>query len=280
MAKKRMFTNDITTSDAFVDMPLSAQALYFHLAMGADDDGFNDRPRQIMRIIGANKNDMDILMAKRFILFFNETVCVIKHWKMHNTIRKDRYTATNYTKYLEQLQLNPNNAYALLKEGGNQMATKRQPNDNHLATKWQPNGNPDEDKDLDIDIEKNDKASPGDDVIIFEKSFLTDELIKRKFIKEDALEIKKYDELFEDIKNEGLFDSLENLAIAISYTIERFRGSEITNVYAWFEKALKNNLRVISALPEKNGQLNKQPNTERLDLAEADLDIWEKLKKL
>lgn len=106
MAKKRMFTNDILSSDAFVDLPLSAQALYIHLCMKADDDGFCDKPKQIMRNIGATLGDIQLLIQKRFILTFeNSSVVVIKHWKMHNTIQKDRYLPTNYQRQYALLKL-------------------------------------------------------------------------------------------------------------------------------------------------------------------------------
>jgi hypothetical protein len=111
MAQKRMFTQQIIDSDAFLDMPLSAQALYFHLNMRADDDGFIDNPKKIQRLIGANPNDLDILLAKRFVLFFENGVLVIKHWKLHNTIQKDRYKETVYLELKNRLNVKENKAY-------------------------------------------------------------------------------------------------------------------------------------------------------------------------
>lgn len=111
MAEKRMFTQKIIDSDAFLDMPLSTQALYFHLAMRADDDGFVNNPKKITRYIGTSEDDLKLLLAKRFILGFDSGVIVIKHWRMHNAIKKDRYHPTDYQDELSRLEVKGNNAY-------------------------------------------------------------------------------------------------------------------------------------------------------------------------
>lgn len=108
-----MFSRTITESDEFLDMPLSTQALYFHLCMYADDDGFLNGYRKIMRMIGATQNEYDLLVAKKFILTFDDGIVVIKHWLMHNYIRKDRYKPSVYTKEKEMLFLKSNKAYTL-----------------------------------------------------------------------------------------------------------------------------------------------------------------------
>ena len=127
MAERRMFTIKIVDSDAFLDMPLSAQALYFHLNMRADDDGFVNNPKKIQRMIGASDDDLKLLIAKRFILAFETGVVVIKHWRMHNLLRKDRYHPTQYQDELKALAIKANQSYTEAR--------------NHLATTWQPNGN-------------------------------------------------------------------------------------------------------------------------------------------
>ena len=96
MAERRMFAKTIIDSDAFLDMPLSAQSLYFHLAMRADDDGFINNPKKIQRMIGASEDDCKLLIAKKFVLVFDTGVIVIRHWKLHNYIQKDRYKPTIY----------------------------------------------------------------------------------------------------------------------------------------------------------------------------------------
>lgn len=102
MATRRMFSQDIVSSDSFLDMPLSAQALYFHLGMYADDDGFVS-PQKIIRMVGANADDIKILLGKGFLLEFQDKVVVIRHWKQNNFIRNDRYHATMYASHFNRL---------------------------------------------------------------------------------------------------------------------------------------------------------------------------------
>lgn len=115
MAEKRMFTQKIIDSDAFLDMPLSAQALYFHLNMRADDDGFVNNPRKIARYINASDDDLKILLMKRFVIGFESGVIVIKHWRMHNTIKSDRYHGTQYQEELAMLMMKDNKSYTEVK---------------------------------------------------------------------------------------------------------------------------------------------------------------------
>ena len=118
MANKRMFSLAVIDTDAFLEMPLSTQALYFHLCMRADDDGFIGNPKKIARMIGANEDDLRMLVAKRFVLSFDTGVIVIKHWRMHNTLSKDRYKETNFIENKEFLRIKPNNAYTFSESEG------------------------------------------------------------------------------------------------------------------------------------------------------------------
>ena len=111
MAEKRMFTQKIIDSDAFLEMPTSAQALYFHLNMRADDDGFVNNPKKITRYVGAADDDLKLLLLKRFVIGFDSGVIVIKHWRMHNTLKTDRYKPTDYQEELATLCLKDNKAY-------------------------------------------------------------------------------------------------------------------------------------------------------------------------
>lgn len=156
LANKRMFTMKIVDSDAFLDMPLSTQCLYFHLNMRADDDGFIGNPKRIMKITGASEDDLRLLIAKRFVLTFEDGVIVIKHWRMHNTLSRDRYVETSYTDEKKMLLLKDNGSYSLA--GGNPIDDTRliersgrqtQQRRNKDATKTLS----DIDKGLDIDIE-------------------------------------------------------------------------------------------------------------------------------
>ena len=113
MAERRMFAKTIIDSDAFIDMPTTTRLLYYDLGMRADDDGFVNSPKKIMRMIGASEDDMRILIAKKFIIPFESGVVVIKHWRIHNYIQSDRHKETNYKEELSQLELDENKAYRL-----------------------------------------------------------------------------------------------------------------------------------------------------------------------
>lgn len=112
MADKRMFSKKLIDSDAFLDMPISAQGLFFHLCMRADDDGFVDAPKRIARECQASSEDLQVLIDRRYVLTFPDSnVIVIKHWRLHNTIPKDRYKPTLYTEEKSQIGVKPNGAY-------------------------------------------------------------------------------------------------------------------------------------------------------------------------
>lgn len=113
MAEKRMFTKKITDDDNFISLGSSAQALYFHLNQGADDDGFNNQVQMAMWKAHASTDDLKVLMAKNYIIRFESGVIVIKHWRMHNTLRKDRYTPTNFQEELKLLGIKSNGSYTL-----------------------------------------------------------------------------------------------------------------------------------------------------------------------
>ena len=138
MANKRMFNIKIVDSDAFLDMPLSTQCLYFHLNMRADDDGFIGNPKKIMRMVGCSEDDLKLLIAKRFVLTFENGVIVIKHWKMHNCIQTDRYTPTVYIDEKNMLFIKQNKSYTLDEEKKyipvSKTETKRNQNGNKMET--------------------------------------------------------------------------------------------------------------------------------------------------
>ena len=119
MAEKRMFAKSVVDSDNFLDMPLTTQALYFHLGMRADDDGFVDCPRKIQRALGCNDDDLKLLIAKGFAIAFNSGVIVIRHWKLHNYIPKDRYKETVYIAEKSQIQTGENRVYTHVDEAEN-----------------------------------------------------------------------------------------------------------------------------------------------------------------
>ena len=113
MAQRRMFSRKITETDLFLDMPMSAQCLYFHLNMSADDDGFIGNAKTIRRMIGASEDDLKILLAKEFLIPFESGVVVVKDWKIHNYIRSDRYNETQYLDEKKQLKQRENGSYEI-----------------------------------------------------------------------------------------------------------------------------------------------------------------------
>ncbi|MFR9206947.1 MAG: replisome organizer [Lachnospiraceae bacterium] len=113
MAERRMFSKTIIDSDAFIDMPSTARLLYYDLSMRADDDGFINNPKKIIRMTGASVDDMNVLILRKFIIPFESGIVVIKHWKIHNYIQKDRYKETNYKEEKAMISLDENKAYTL-----------------------------------------------------------------------------------------------------------------------------------------------------------------------
>lgn len=124
MAERRMFAKKIIDSDVFLDMPLSTQALYFHLAMRADDEGFINNPKRIARMVGAPDDEMKLLIAKGFIIPFESGIVVIKHWRIHNYIQKDRFKPTIHTFEKANLAELPNKEYELVMGTSEGMYTK------------------------------------------------------------------------------------------------------------------------------------------------------------
>ena len=113
MASRRMTSLEVIDTDAFLDMPMSSQLLYFHLNARADDDGFVANPKKILRTLGGSSDDYKVLIAKKFLIQFEDGVCVIKHWRINNFIRKDRYTETKYLDHKQALFIRANGAYTL-----------------------------------------------------------------------------------------------------------------------------------------------------------------------
>lgn len=113
MAQKRMFNNSVVGSDEFLEMPDSSQNLYFHLSMQADDDGFVDNWKSIMRMTGKKEDDLKILITKSFVIPFDTGILVIRHWRLNNYIQKDRYKETIYKDEKQLLSTDSNNVYNL-----------------------------------------------------------------------------------------------------------------------------------------------------------------------
>ncbi|WP_084276881.1 DnaD domain protein [Anaerovibrio sp. RM50] len=126
MAERRMFAKDVIDSDNFLDMSLTTQALYFHLAMRADDDGFVNNCKRIQRMIGCSDDEMKMLIAKKYIIPFESGVIVIRHWKIHNYIRKDMYHPTKHVAEKNLIELN-DGVYDVCDEEVNKLQLKNEP---------------------------------------------------------------------------------------------------------------------------------------------------------
>lgn len=162
MAERRMFTEKITGSDAFLDMPLSTQCLYFHFCMNADDDGFVKNPKRIQRMLGASDDDSKLLIVKSFTMPFDSGVIVIKHWRMHNLLRKDRYKETEYLEEKAMLYLKGNGAYTFDNTNGKKVPRIGVENtsDNQVATNCLPSGNQLAPQDsIELELVKNSKEN-------------------------------------------------------------------------------------------------------------------------
>jgi hypothetical protein len=137
MAERRMFSKTIIDSDLFMDLPLTAQALYFHLAMRADDDGFIGNSKKLCRMLGVGEEDLALLIEKELLIKFDSGVVAVKHWKVNNLIKNDRYKATIYQEEKSFLEVE-NNTYRKCEK-----KPRRAPQKDEKATlepKWNPSG--------------------------------------------------------------------------------------------------------------------------------------------
>ena len=137
MAEKRMMSKSIIETDKFMDMPMSAQCLYFHLLLRADDDGFIVSPKRTMRSIGCTDDDMKILIAKSYVLAFESGVIVVKHWRIHNYVKRDRYKQSSIPES-KLIMLDENREYQYLEPKRNQSGTSLEPKRNQSGTSLEP----------------------------------------------------------------------------------------------------------------------------------------------
>lgn len=167
-----MFSLDVVNTDIFLDLPISSQALYFHLGMRADDDGFVSSPKRVTAMIGANQDDLKLLVAKGFIMQFDSGIIVITHWKVNNYLRPDRYRPTLHQSEKAALESNRN---------GYNLSTIGIPVVDKMDTQ------------ISIDKNSEEKDSEGKDNIKTAKStktyFPSDELLNQAFL--DYLEMRK-----------------------------------------------------------------------------------------
>lgn len=130
MATRRMFSQLVTDTDKFLEMPASSQALYFHLGMHGDDDGFVASPKKIIRAVGCSEDDLRLLLTKGFLIAFNSGVVVIRHWRLNNTLKNDRYHATLYQQEMATLSSDETGSYLLPDPSWNQIGSNLEPEPN------------------------------------------------------------------------------------------------------------------------------------------------------
>jgi hypothetical protein len=227
MAERRMFAKTIIDSDAFIDMPLSTQALYFHLSMRADDDGFINNPKKIMRMIGASEDDLKVLYLKKFIIPFESGIVVIKHWKIHNYIQKDRYKPTVYSEERSRLSLKENGAYTECIQDVSNMETQVRLGQS-IGSIGQGSGSIGESEDKDSD---------NNDVDNVDNSF---EMVGGKLGKGVVMLTKaQWDSLLEELGFDAFNHYVEKLA---TFIIEK--DAKVANHYATIRKWAKEDAKV------------------------------------
>lgn len=124
MAQRRMFSKTILRTDKYMELPVSSRDLYVQLNMDADDDGFVGNPRMTMKICSAGMTDLRLLEAAKFIMMFESGVICIKHWRINNELKGDRYKPTTYIRERDLVKIKENNAYSLT-EGEPMMVWKQ-----------------------------------------------------------------------------------------------------------------------------------------------------------
>ena len=240
MANRRMFSLDIVDTDAFLSLSLSAQALYFHLGMRADDDGFVSSPYKIMRFIGANASDLQNLIDRKFVLLMNDGIIIIKHRWMHNTKRKDTYKPTNYIEDANLLYLDTNKAYTEKKtdkkfipltescNSVNEPLTQDKISKDKLSKV-----NTSKDKLEEIELDKTRYKH-------FEKcDQLVDKLISSAYITENDLELEDYYNYFDNLLE---FVSPVDLKVKVDYFINQTTTLKANNgdLYRELTESIKN----------------------------------------
>ena len=250
MAERRMFAKTIVDSDAFLDMPLSSQALYFHLSMRADDDGFVNNPKKIQRMIGCSDDDLKLLIAKRFVLIFDSGVIVIKHWRLHNTLRKDRYKPTIYQEEFKKLILKSDGGYTDRLPSGCQVVAKRLPNGCHVVDESETAKN-DESKEineLDVGCQSGNQVATqdrlGKDRLINKTNLQQTEICNEEPAREDDVCSENFDDpLIEQAENlaaeqtqkvvddpDAVVTPVHVMALARMHGIKLYRTDKLVNV--------------------------------------------------
>lgn len=246
MAERRMFAKTIIDSDAFLDMPLSTQALYFHLSMRADDDGFINNPKKVQRMIGAADDDLKVLVTKKFIIPFESGIVVIKHWKIHNYIRSDRYKETVYKDEKQHLYEKENKAYTLTPTDKSCGIPSGIPKDTQWETQVRLGkdsiGKDSIDKN-NIDKEDIDNFLKNKNMKSFPQNFPQVELlINSGYITEDDEQLDEYNNFIDLLLLDYRVDIVDS---AVSYFIKN-KPDIVQDRFAYFQTSINNNLDKIT----------------------------------
>lgn len=215
MANRRMFSKDITRSDAFLDLPISSQALYFHLGMEADDRGYVNNPKTVIRSIGATVGDLEQLVNKRFILVREDGLILIKHWRINNLIKNDRFKETKYVNDLKKLFFDENNSYT---------ETPTNTPCLQIGTQVEPQDRLGKDsigeyrlvEDSIVKERKEGKTMINNDKPLFCESCFQKLISKKFLVLEDYADKDRYLELFATLLNEY---TRKNICISLNYTL-------------------------------------------------------------
>lgn len=199
MARKRMFSLLVVDTDEFLDMPSSTQSLYYHLGMRADDDGFVSSPKKIVKLVNCSNDDLKLLIAKGFIIPFDSGIIAIRHWKLNNDLKKDRYTPTIYLKEKSTLKVNKNKVYSI--------------DGNNLDTKWIQNGNK---LDTQYSIDKNSIDKNSKEYIVQKQEENQEQIqeqkqVKKEKVKKEKKPIENHNSIIENYTiNEDLREALKS----------------------------------------------------------------------
>ena len=239
MGKRRMFSKDIVRSDSFLDLPLSSQALYFQLGMETDDRGYIPNGKAIIRLIGASKGDLELLIQKRFILLRGETLLLQKHFRMNNLIQSDRFHETNYVDDLNSLFFDKNGAYTEKETAKKVLDTKciqnvyKMDTEDKISKDKLSKVNTSKCKLKGIELDKTRYKH-------FEKcEQLVDKLISSAYITENDLELEDYYNYFDKLLE---FVSTVDLKVKVDYFINQTTTLKANNgdLYRELTESIKN----------------------------------------
>ena len=257
MAERRMFAKTIIDSDAFLDMSLSTQALYFHLSMRADDDGFVNNPKKIQRMIGSGDDELKMLVLKKFIIPFESGVCVIKHWRIHNYIRNDRYKETVYKDEKSMLGMKENGSYTLENNFGIPFA-------NQSDTIGIPDGHR-----LDTQVRLGKERIGKDSIELVESRLDEDKIENKKKKSEFDLLIENYTDdldlrntIYEFIKMRKAIKS-PMTSNALKLMLSRLDKLSNGKKFKILEQSIMNSWKSIYELKNENGQKKVQYSNEK-----------------